>query len=73
MEDLAKNPAAYGVPTFNQFAANHTDKRVEAKIKRIRRSHGLDPDKRKPRRAIAQRGFNTSLTKGFDGKVRERS
>lgn len=54
----------------NQYAANHFDKAVEAKIKRVRRAHGLDPDKRKPRRAIPSRGFNKSITKGFDGKVR---
>jgi 5-methylcytosine-specific restriction protein A len=39
-------------PRCNQYAANHTDKAVEAKIKRVRRKHGLEPDTRKPRRKI---------------------
>lgn len=36
-------------PACNQYAANHTDKKVEAKIKRIRKKHGLDPATRKHR------------------------
>lgn len=42
-------------PRCNQYAANHTDKKVEAKIKRVRRKHGIEPDTRKPRRKIPQR------------------
>ncbi len=44
-------------PRCNQYAANHTDKRVEAKIKRIRRKHGLEPDNRKPRPKIRSAPF----------------
>jgi predicted ATPase len=39
----------------NQYAANHTDKAAEARIKRVRRKHGLDPDTRKPRKSIPAR------------------
>lgn len=42
-------------PRCNQYAANHTDKAVEAKIKRVRRKHGLTPDTRKPRPKIRAR------------------
>lgn len=44
-------------PTHNQYAANHTDKAVEAKIKRVRRRHGLDPDTRKPKPKMRSRPF----------------
>jgi hypothetical protein len=44
-------------PECNQYAANNTDKAVEAKIKRVRRKHGLDPDTRKPRPKMRSRGF----------------
>lgn len=42
-------------PKCNQYAANHTDKKVEAKIKRVRRKHGLDEDRRKPRPKMRSR------------------
>lgn len=44
-------------PAHNQWAANHFDKAVEAKIKRVRRRAGLEPDRRKPRRKIKSQGF----------------
>lgn len=49
-------------PACNQYAANHTDKAVEAKIKRVRRKHGLDPDTRKPRPRMKSRGFQKGRT-----------
>lgn len=45
-------------PACNQYAANRTDKRVEAKIKRVRKKHGLEPVTRKPRPKMRSRGFN---------------
>lgn len=45
-------------PECNQYAANHTDKAAEAKIKRIRRKHGFEPDNRKPRPKMRSRGFS---------------
>lgn len=42
-------------PACNQRAANLFDKRIEAKIKRVRRLHGLDPDNRKPRPKMRSR------------------
>lgn len=45
-------------PAHNQYAANHTDKAVEAKMKRIARKHGHVPDTRKPRKKIASPGFS---------------
>lgn len=44
-------------PAHNQYAANHTDKAVEAKIKRVQRKHGRRPDARKPRPKIKSLGF----------------
>ena len=45
-------------PPCNQYAANHTDKKTEAKIKRIRRKHGLDEDRRKHKPPpMRSRGF----------------
>lgn len=44
-------------PACNQYAANHTDKATEAKIKRVRRKHGIDPDHRKPRPKMKGRSF----------------
>lgn len=44
-------------PEHNQYAANHTDKAVEAKIKRVRRKHGLAPDNRKPKPKMRSRSF----------------
>lgn len=44
-------------PAHNQYAANHTDKSVEAKIKRVQRKHGRRPDTRKPRPKIKSLGF----------------
>lgn len=41
----------------NQYAANHTDKAAEAKIKRRRKKAGLDPITRKPKQPIRSRGF----------------
>lgn len=49
-------------PAHNQFAANHTDKAVEAKIKRVRRKHHLDPDTRKPRKKILSRPMRSKST-----------
>lgn len=46
----------------NQYAANHTDKAVEAKIKRVRRKHHLDPDTRKPRKKILSRPMRSKST-----------
>lgn len=43
----------------NQHAANHTDKAAEARIKRVRKKHGLDPTTRKPRKPIQSKGFGT--------------
>jgi hypothetical protein len=42
-------------PRCNQYAANHTDKTVEAKMKRVQRKHGRIPDTRKPKRKIPSR------------------
>jgi 5-methylcytosine-specific restriction endonuclease McrA len=42
--------------TCNQWAANHTDKRVEAKLKRIQRKHG-PKELRKVKAKIAGRAF----------------
>lgn len=42
-------------PRCNQYAANHTDKGTEAKIKRRRQKAGLDPIRRKPRPKIPNR------------------
>lgn len=47
----------------NQYAANHTDKAVEAKIKRVQRKHGRRPDTRKPRPKIAGRPMPKSSRK----------
>lgn len=47
----------------NQYAANHTDKAVEAKIKKVRKKHGLDPIRRKPPKPIAARPFPKSTRK----------
>lgn len=44
-------------PRCNQWAANHGDKQREQKIKDVRRHHGLDPDKRKPKPRMRSRGF----------------
>lgn len=60
-------------PSCNQHAANHTDKKVEAKIKRVRRLHGKDPDKRKPRPKIKSRGFTKSLRRTMSGRVVKRN
>lgn len=42
-------------PFHNQYAANHTDKAVEAKIKRVRQKHGMDLVRRKPRPKMKSR------------------
>lgn len=42
-------------PAHNQYAANRTDKAREAKIKRVRQKHGLDPIRRKPKPKIKSR------------------
>ncbi len=42
----------------NQYAANHTDKAVEAKLKRVQRKHGRIPDTRKPRPKMESAGFS---------------
>jgi hypothetical protein len=47
-------------PACNQYAANHTDKAVEAKIKRVQILHGLREPKRKPPKPIPSRGFRKS-------------
>lgn len=61
-------------PACNQFAANHTDKAVEAKIKRVRRKHGLDPDNRKPRPKMRSRSFDKGVkTKWPTRKFNNRS
>lgn len=58
----------------NQYAANHTDKAVEAKIKRVQRKHGRRPDTRKPRPKIKSPGFRKGgpkqiiRSRGFGGK-----
>lgn len=44
-------------PRCNQYAANHTDKQREWKIKDVRRKHGLDPDERKKAPPIKSRSF----------------
>jgi hypothetical protein len=45
-------------PRCNQWAANHTDKAVEAKIKRVQRKHGTRPDTRKHKpKPIRSQGF----------------
>ncbi len=44
-------------PAHNQYAANHTDKQREWKIKDVRRKHGLDPDERRKSPPIKSRGF----------------
>lgn len=44
-------------PRCNQYAANHTDKAVEAKIKRVRQKHGLDPVRRKLRPKMKSKPF----------------
>lgn len=45
-------------PYHNQYAANHTDKRVEAKLKRIRIKHG-PPELRKRKRPIPSRPLSS--------------
>lgn len=45
-------------PAHNQYAANHTDKRIEAKLKRIQRKHGPKEDRRKTKKPIRSRGFD---------------
>lgn len=60
-------------PSCNQYAANHTDKKVEAKIKRVRRKHGLDPDNRKPRPRMRSKGFDKTRTRRFDGTIVRRT
>lgn len=42
-------------PECNTYANNHFDTPREAKIKRVRRKHGLDPDNRKPRPKMRSR------------------
>jgi hypothetical protein len=44
-------------PQCNMHAAYTEDIQREWKIKRIRRKHGLDPDTRKPRKALKSQGF----------------
>ncbi len=45
------------------------DRTISAKINRINKT---EAGERKAKRAIPNRGFETTLTKGFDGKVRPR-
>lgn len=56
-------------PAHNQYAANHHDKKVEAKIKRVRRKHGIDPDNRKPRPRMRSKGFDKTRTRKLNGQV----
>jgi hypothetical protein len=44
-------------PRCNQFAANKFDKTREAKIKRVRKKHGLDPPSTRKKAKIKGRGF----------------
>ncbi len=59
-------------PECNQYAANHTDKKVEAKIKRSRRKFGLDPDLRRPRPKLRSRSKFQRGRKFDSGKPRAR-
>ncbi len=57
----------------NQYAANHTDKAVEAKIKRVRIKHGIDPAKRlRPKPKLSNRGFDKTKSRKFNGQVIDR-
>lgn len=58
-------------PAHNQYAANHTDKTVEAKLKRVQRKHGPVEYRRKPK-GIPNRGFQKNLRKKMNGEVTSR-
>lgn len=56
-------------PQCNQFAANHTDKAVEAKIKRIRQKHGIDPVRRKHKpKPIRSPGFRKGAKQSWPSR-----
>lgn len=54
-------------------ARTKTDKKDAPAIAKIKRIEARENGTRRPRKPIPSQGFDTSKTRGFDGKVRSRS